>query len=308
MDVDTFLTRKYVMVDDFCKGLASKRAQRGPKAALTRSEVVTLLLFSQWQSFASERAFYRYASDNLRPLFPSLPRRTQFNRQAHAASGTVIAFSHHLAELCGASQAAFQIVDTRGCPVRNAQRWGNGWLAGLVNVGRCNRLGWYEGFNFLTCVTPLGVITGFGIASANTKEQPFTESFLAARALGHPQLPEVGPPLTGYMVADTGFEGAKAHADWFERFGARFLTPPKRHQARQPWPKAQRQWHARLRQIVETVHDKLLNTFRLSDERPHEWLGFRARLAAKVCLHNFYIWLNLQLGRKPLAFAHLLHW
>src|SRR5215472_14891723 len=34
--------------------------------------------------------------------------------------------------------------------------------------------------------------------------------------------------------------------------------------------------------------------------------GFRARLAAKVGLHNFCCWLNLLLGRTPLAFADLL--
>jgi hypothetical protein len=36
--------------------------------------------------------------------------------------------------------------------------------------------------------------------------------------------------------------------------------------------------------------------------------GFQARLAAKVALHNFCIWLNVQLEREPLAFADLLEW
>ncbi len=308
MDVETLLTELYVIVDDFCKSLPPEPLRRGPQPALTRSEVVTLLLFSQWTPFESERAFYRYASHHLRPLFPRLPRRSQFNRQARAASGTVIAFSHELAQWCGAEQEAFQVVDTMGCAVRNHQRRGCGWLAGLTTIGRCNRLGWYEGFNILTCVSPLGVITGFGIAPANTKEQPFTADFLAARAVGHPQLPEVGRPIPGYYLADTGFEGADAHTDWFQRFGVRFITPPKRRQALQPWPRPLRRWHAGLRQIVETVHNKLLNTFRLEDERPHEWQGFRVRLSAKVCLHNFFIWLNLQLGRPPLAFADLVKW
>ena len=36
--------------------------------------------------------------------------------------------------------------------------------------------------------------------------------------------------------------------------------------------------------------------------------GFQARLAAKVGLHTFCIWFNLQLDRDPLAFADLLDW
>jgi hypothetical protein len=65
---------------------------------------------------------------------------------------------------------------------------------------------------------------------------------------------------------------------------------------------------ARLRQVVETIYDKLLNTFRLGRERPHALTGFQARLAAKVSLHNFCLWFNAHLGREPLAFADLIEW
>jgi hypothetical protein len=43
---------------------------------------------------------------------------------------------------------------------------------------------------------------------------------------------------------------------------------------------------ASIRQIVETVYDKLFNIFGLWRERPHELEGLRARLAARVALHN----------------------
>jgi thiosulfate reductase cytochrome b subunit len=74
------------------------------------------------------------------------------------------------------------------------------------------------------------------------------------------------------------------------------------------WSKDWRRWLARLRQIIETSSDKLLNTFRLAPERPHALDGFAARLAAKVAWHTFCLWLNLRLGRDPLAFAALLEW
>jgi len=69
-----------------------------------------------------------------------------------------------------------------------------------------------------------------------------------------------------------------------------------------------RRWLAGVRQIVETVHDKLQHTFRLDRERPHELSGLQARLAAKIALHNFCIWLNKQLGRPQLAFTDLVDW
>ena len=43
---------------------------------------------------------------------------------------------------------------------------------------------------------------------------------------------------------------------------------------------------AAIRQIIESVYDKLFNAFGLHRERPHELSGLRARLAARVALHN----------------------
>jgi hypothetical protein len=65
---------------------------------------------------------------------------------------------------------------------------------------------------------------------------------------------------------------------------------------------------AGIRQIVETVDDTLFHPFRLDQERPHELSGFWARLAAKIALLNFCIWLNEQLGRPLLAFTDLVDW
>ena len=62
IDVDTFVTILYVMVDDFCQSHPCGEARHpGPAAALSCSEVVTLALFGQWVQFPSERAYYRYA-------------------------------------------------------------------------------------------------------------------------------------------------------------------------------------------------------------------------------------------------------
>ncbi len=120
-------------------------------------------------------------------------------------------------------------------------------------------------------------------------------------------LASVGAKAQGVYLADKEFAGEEPHAVWRERFGAEVITPP--HQSsRKPWPKEWRRWLAHLRQLVETVYAKLLNTFRLARERPHTLTGFQARLAEKISLHNFCIWLNGALQREPLAFADLIDW
>ena len=92
MDTDTFLTTLYVMADDFCKYQLPPEKTPGPKPSLTRSEVVTLALFGQWSCFLSERGFYRYARHHLRPAFPTLPYRGQFNRLMRRHYEAIIAF------------------------------------------------------------------------------------------------------------------------------------------------------------------------------------------------------------------------
>ena len=307
VDVDTFLTTLYVMVDDFCMLSLPPEPHPGPQAALSRSEVVTLALFGQWQGFGSERGFYRYAQRHLRAAFPALPAREQYNRQVRQQHAAVVAFFLHLVALLAAQRCAYEALDSSGVPTRDAKRRGAGWLPGLADIGWSNRLGWYEGFHLLMAVNPVGVITGFGFGPASHKDQPLAATFLALRRYPHPGLPSVGAPALGPYVVDKGFEGQAHHTTWWQTYGAQVICPPKRN-SRGPWPKRLRRWLAGVRQIVETVYEKLWHTFRLDRERPHDLSGFQVRLAAKMALHNFCIWLNEQLGRPRLAFADLVNW
>jgi hypothetical protein len=162
-------------------------------------------------------------------------------------------------------------------------------------------------FHLLTSVAQTGVMTGFGFGPASAHDQRLMETFLAARAQPTKRWPTVGAKAQGVYLADKGFAGEKPQTAWREDFGAEVITPP--HQSsRKRWPKPWRRWLASLRQVVETIYDKLLNTFRLARERPHTLTGFQARLAAKISLHNCCIWLNGTLQRVPLAFADLIDW
>ena len=307
VDVDTFLTTLYVMVDDFCQSRAQIKQHPGPDASLSPSEIVTLAIFARWARFTSERDFYRYASARLIDAFPTLPDRSQFNRLVRHSLGLIEEIALHLADVMEARRCPYQALDSSAMPVRDAKRRGEGWLAGGADIGWSNSLGWYEGFRLLVATDPTGIITGFGFCAASASDQQAAETFFALRHQPNPRLPSVGSAAAGPYVADKGFEGKENHQRWLHRYGARIIHPPKRN-SRKPWPKRLRRWVASIRQIVESVYDKLFNAFGLWQERPHELQGLRARLAARVALHNFSIWLNEQLGRPRLAFADLLGW
>jgi hypothetical protein len=295
------------MIDDFCKGHLSPEPRGGAPASLTRSEVLTLALFGQWQRFPSERGFYRYAQRHLRGAFPTLPDRSQFNRLLRQQQDALVAFSLSLVQRLQAQQCTYEVLDATAVPTRDAKRRGLGWLPGLADIGWSSRLGWYEGMYLLLSVNPVGGITGFGYAPASTKDQPLAETFLAVRHQPHPRLPSVGAPAQGPYVTDQGFEGAAWHQPWRHPDGAAVIGAPKRNRKR-PWSRPWRRWLAGLRQIVETINGCLHHDFRLNRERPHDLSGFSARLSAKVALHNFCIWFNEQLGRPCLAFADLIDW
>jgi hypothetical protein len=302
---DTFLTALYVAVDEILF-TAPPMPHPGPQAGLWPSEVVTLALFSQWARFGSERDFYRYATTHLRPAFPTLPSRTQLNRLIRGAHAALLHVSQRLAARLG--PATYEILDGTGVRARNRQRRGVGWLPDRVAIGRCARLGWYEGFRLLLDITPRGAITGYGVGPANTNDRQLAETFLALRATPDPAMPSIGPPVpSGIYVADSGFSGKALERRYHDCAGATVVCPPQPN-SRRAWSPAWRRWLAQHRQLVETVIDRLLTTFRLDRDRPHTFTGFDARLAAKIALHNFCLWFNTQRGQPPLTIATLPGW
>ena len=142
VDIDTFLTILYVMVDDFCKTSLPPELHPGPQATLSRSEGVPLALCGQWQGVGSERGFYRYAQHHLRAAFPQLPVREQCNRQVRHHHDALVAFFLHLVQRLAAQRCAYEARDSSGIPTRDAKRRGVGWLPGVADIGGSNRLGW----------------------------------------------------------------------------------------------------------------------------------------------------------------------
>lgn len=215
LDVDTFLTTLYVMVDDFCQShLPTKKP--GPQASLCASEVITLAIFARWGRFSSERDFYRYARTCLCNAFPTLPDRSQFNRSVRSHEEFIEAFILHLLALLDVQRRPYEALDSSAMPTRDCKRRGHGWLAGRADIGWSNSLGWYEGFSLLTTVDSTGVITGFCFGAASTADQQLAETFFALRARPNQRLISVGSAAAGSYIADKGFEGAENHRRWLE--------------------------------------------------------------------------------------------
>lgn len=307
LDPEAFLTELYVLIDDIDKRLPPEPACPGPPPALAPSEALTLAFFAQWEQFPSQAAFYRYAQRRLRGCFPTLPSRPQFTRQLHRLHDRIVAVALHLGQAAAAADRAFEIVDGTGVVTRNKLRRGVGWLPGEADIGKCTRIGFYEGVRLLLCCTPNGAITGFGIGPASANDRALAETFFAVRAAPDPRLPGVGRPVSDCYVADMGFAGKQRERTWRAELGAVLVCPPQTGSTR-AWPKPLRRWLAGIRQVMETVTDRVLTPCGVDRLRPHSLRGLQARLAAAVGLFNAGVWLNRAHGRPWLAFADLVDW
>lgn len=119
VELDTFLTVLYVLVDDLyqrsCRPLHSPKP--GPQPKLCDSEVLTLTLAQHLLGFDAERAFLNFASGNLRHLFPRLLDQSQFNRRVRALTWAMERIRREALQEMGAYLERYQLLDTTALPV-----------------------------------------------------------------------------------------------------------------------------------------------------------------------------------------------
>ena len=107
LDLNTFLTALYTIVDDSYKRfLAQNKPSRpGKRPEVSDSEVLTLMLCAQW-SGKSERRFVAYVAEHWGSYFPRMLTQSAFNRRSRDLAGVVVGLSAVAAEQLGAHAAA----------------------------------------------------------------------------------------------------------------------------------------------------------------------------------------------------------
>jgi hypothetical protein len=130
--------------------------RRHPLASLWPGEVVTLALLFALRG-GSERAFYRWARRDLRPLFPRLPDRTRLFRL----------FAGHAdwAERFLAPPTFFGVADSYGIELLQTRRLGRSPRQ-IARRGKCGGR-WIAGVKFGLVVNHDGRVCAWGVDTAN---------------------------------------------------------------------------------------------------------------------------------------------
>jgi hypothetical protein len=338
MDLDTFLTTLYVLVDDWYKEHIESlmRRRRGGKQRMSDSEVLTVALAGQWRvgvPWQSERGLVRYMQRHGRGWFPGMLRRSAFNERVRLLWSALVKLQQVVADALQSMDDLYLCVDCEplpSCSLAQAARHRQHWL-GLSRLGHGgNNGGWFFGDQLLAVVTPSGIVTGWLLGAADLDDRWMLQAMLSGR-VGQAHLqapphrprdayaerfhPPLEPQIRGLVaagkaahqpyVADRGFNGARWQHHWQALYQATVITVPPDNVAH-PWSWDWKRWLASHRQIVDTVFARLDETFALKRLNAHSYWGQLTRVAAKMPAYNIGIFLNRLLGRPDGALATLL--
>jgi hypothetical protein len=331
LDLDTFLTTVYCVVDDLYRELCapSLAGRPGAKGKLSDSEMLTLAVLAQWQAHRCERCFLRYAGHHWRAYFPRLTSQSAFNRRVRNLWAALCLLGPALAERIAppaGEAAAYDVWDGVPIPLMRRCRGRRQRLFGAeagVGLGGSDQE-WYYGVHALVVVRADGPVTGFVLGPAPTSEYWLAEALLRWRrdpAARPPTAAElagvlgpshragggrtgptgplgprwgVGQPSARPCISDLGCAGA----DWRDTYGETILTKAEYRDlddvaARQAWSR----WLCGLRQRVETTFNTLTDLLGAKFPRARGRWGLWTRFAAKVLAFNLMVHFNRLLGR-----------
>jgi hypothetical protein len=338
LDLDTFLTTVYCVIDDLYREqfAAARPVRPGVEPELSDSEVLTLAVLAQWQARNSESAFAEYVAAHWRAYFPRLLSQSAFNRRVRDLGGVLAGLGPAVASRLRAhlgEPTRYEVWDGLPIPLmRLCRGWRHRCFGDEAGFGRggVDRERYY-GVHLLAAVDQDEAITGFVLGPADTSEYWLAEALLRWRADPHGPAPTaeelapilgptharggqrqgptgplgprlaVGQPAPVPTVADLGFAGGLWRAHWQHHYGADVLTKAQ-YTALPPAERATwTGWLCGLRQRVETAFGALTTSLGAKFPRARTLHGLRTRLAAKVAAYNLALYVNHLFGRPTFS-------
>ncbi len=289
MDRKDFIITVYLLVCQHYRAVtACIPLRRGGFApALTDEEVITIETCGEYFKLATDEDIFDYFQAHYQAWFPQLRERTLFVRQAANLWHVTALIQRRLTEVSGQAADPVQVIDTMPLPVcvrTRAPR--DRCFKPEADYGYCaaKELHYY-GFKLGLRVARSGMIIHYPLLPARPHDVQLTDELVAAFA--------------GVVPADKGFIDAVRQELLAERHGVLLVTPPRKRMQAGYAPAVLKRC-TRWRKRVETVGSHLTERFGVARIRVRDLWHFQHRLIRKILAHTVGVFLNLQLGRKPL--------
>jgi hypothetical protein len=292
-DLDTLATALYVRVDDLLK-MAPEHAPARPRVGITPkisdAELVTLSVMQALLGYTSELGWLRFAREQLRGLFPYLPKQPGYNKRLRALAGTMHWLIGVLVRDTSVWTDDVWVVDST--PVecgRSRETAKRSDLAGWAEYGYCaSHSRYFWGLRLHLLCTLHGLPVGFALTGAKADERSVLLDILHA-----------DPSLTDrprqIMIGDKNYFGAEFEAA-LPQAGIDLLRPARKGEPERPGAHLFKP----LRQVIESINDTLKGQLNLEQHGGRTKAGVITRVWQRILALTAAIWHNDRTGQPVL--------
>ena len=293
MPVEEFIISVFCLIDDLYQKLfPTALRERGSAPKLTDSEVITMEIVGEWQGHHTDMAIWKYFSQHWSSLFPTIPARSQFVRQAANLWAVKQAIQAQLVHELGADTCDTHLID--GFPVEVCVRTRASRCRSFkadADFGYCaSKKHHFYGFQGHLLIDARGVPVAMDLTAANIDERD------AAYDLIH--------NIAGLLIGDKGYIRPAFTSDC-KALGIDIQTPLRKNM-KEKRPKKFVKLLMRVRRRIETVIGQLVEYFEIERVRCRDLWHLTSRMSRKLLGYTVGIYLNIQAGHAPMQFEHMI--
>lgn len=290
--IEEFIIAVFCSVDEWLKLLSVEYPLRGKgfAPALSDSEVITMEIVAEYQGIDADKAIWEYFRRHWWSWFPGLSSRSTFVRQAANLWQYKAMIQQRVARQLGADDDDVHLVDGIPIPLCQFSRAPQcRSFQGEAGYGCCAaKKQTYYGFHGHLLITITGVITGFTLTEASGSERE--------------ALWEMVQHIHGLLIGDKGYLSASLQQEL--RQAGIDLETALRSNMRDSRDPASVALLQRVRRLIETVIDQLVERFSIEKVRARDLWHLTSRLNRKLLAHTVCRWLNRE-SSDPLQFDQL---
>ena len=296
MERDIFIISVYCLVARIMQSVekSCNFRTRGFPPKLTDAEVITIEICGEFFKLHEDTEIYNYFRRHYPVFFPNLPSRTTFVRQSANLWQAKVMCQSLLVNISEQNADSVQSIDTMPLPVCTYTRGGfrDKRFPSAAQFGHCAaKKTDYYGFKLGIRIARSGMITHFPLLSARSHDVNHLGSSIEGFA--------------GTVPADKGFIDQYQQELWMKSRLAQVVTPIRKNMESSPEQvklvKKTNYW----RKLVETVNSQLTERFQISKIKVKDLWHYQNRIFRKILSHTVGVFLNMQIGNKPLQLALL---
>jgi hypothetical protein len=293
MPLEEFIITVFCLVDDTYHNLLPHPVRkRGTPPKLTDSEVITMEIVGEWLGRHTDKAIWTYFHQHWSSLFPSIPSRPQFARQAANLWAIKDKIHSYIVTILGADTSGIYLIDgfpVDVCVTTRVKR--SRLFKGEAAFGYCaSKKKHFYGFQANLLTDARGIPLKISLTAANIDERDTAYELIDS--------------IEGLLIGDKGYIRPELTEDCRKQ-GLNLQTPLRKnmHDTR---PKEDVSLLMNVRRRIETVIGHLAEYFEIERCRCRDLWHLTSRVNRKLLAYTIGMYLNIQACNEPMQFENMI--